>query len=210
MISLISRAFAHTLPSMRLFTALTLPPPIRQRLEEIQTIFRPLPHLQSGVSWTRPENLHVTLKFLGDIEDQHLANLTTGLGKIEVPPMTFTVSRFLCLPHHGPARVLAAALSGDIAPLARLFAQIDATVRPLGVRREARDYKPHISLARFKNPSNRHTSQVLARVIDPFLLPTAPFSIESFELFESKLTPEGPVYRNISSFPGCPPLTLRQ
>ncbi|HSI33084.1 MAG: RNA 2',3'-cyclic phosphodiesterase [Phycisphaerae bacterium] len=183
---------------MRLFTALTFPPPIIARLEAIQQTLRARPALATDLSWTRPENLHVTLKFLGEIDDHHLDNLVAALRKIPVPPMALYVGRFVTLPSKGPVRVLAGTLAGDLQPLAKLFAAIEPTVQPLGVGREAREFKPHVTLARVRRPSLKHTPRSMSRQVDPFLLPTDPFTATTFTLFKSTLTPAGPVYEAVA------------
>jgi len=186
---------------MRLFTALLLPAPIVSQLEKIQETLRKNASLEKDLSWTKPENMHVTLKFLGEINEKHLGNLITALRKIPMPRMMLTVDRFLCLPSKGPVRVLAAALKGELRAITALFAKLEPTVQPLGVAREGREYKPHVTLARVKHPSLKHTPQTLNKVVDPFLLPTASFVVDRFALYESTLTPEGPVYRELASIP---------
>jgi len=189
---------------MRLFTALPLPAPTVAHLEKIQQTLRKNPSLDKDLSWTRPENLHVTLKFLGEIDEKHLPNLIAALRKIHMPPMMLTVDRFLCLPSKGPVRVLAAALKGELRAITALFEKLEPTVQPLGVAREGREYKPHVTLARVKRPSLKHTPQTLSRLVDPFLLPTPSFTVERFALYESTLTPDGPIYRELASVPQVP------
>ncbi|HEY7120213.1 MAG TPA: RNA 2',3'-cyclic phosphodiesterase [Tepidisphaeraceae bacterium] len=186
---------------MRLFTAIELPDPTRNHLAAIIEKLRPHPTLKDAVTWTRPENLHVTLKFLGPVEDKFLPNLIAGLRKITFPALPFTIERFLVLPGPGPARVLAATLTGSERLLADFFTAIEQTVAPLGIPRERRAYKPHVTLFRVRRPSQRLTAPILARLVDPGLLPAPPFTATRATLFESTLTPAGPIYAPLAHFP---------
>jgi 2'-5' RNA ligase len=114
--------------------------------------------------------------------------------------MTLRVDRFLVFPGQGPARVLAANVAGDSAALKRLFARIEPTVQPLGIGREPKEYKPHVTLARFRRPSLRLTAMRLLRLVDPGLLPTPSFTAETFSLIQSTLAPGGPVYQTMAEF----------
>src|SRR4029078_13717155 len=113
---------------MRIFPALEFPDNVRAHLARVVEKLRNVPALKDAVTFTKPENLHVTLKFVGDVDDKYLPNLTTALQKIPFPPMTVTAPPFLVLPGPGPARVLAAALIGDNKPLLALFEQLESSV----------------------------------------------------------------------------------
>jgi 2'-5' RNA ligase len=189
---------------MRLFTALEFPPGVHAHLTNVVEKLCAVPALKDMATFTKPENLHVTLKFLGDVDDKYLPNLTRALQIIPFPPMTFSIPHFLVLPGHGPARVLAGALIGDNKPLLTLFEQLEATVQPLGVRRESRTFKPHVTFFRIKRPSRHTTARTLGRLVDPGLLPTPEFTVTQATLFQSTLTPAGPIYAPVAHFPANP------
>src|SRR3954453_7036242 len=102
---------------MRCFTALKLPEPIRAPLTHVIEQLRPLRSLNNAISWTKPENLHITLKFLGDIPDDRVADLANAFRRVPFAPLTLTIDHFLVLPGQGPARVLAANVARDVKPL---------------------------------------------------------------------------------------------
>jgi 2'-5' RNA ligase len=179
---------------MRCFTALELPDPVRAHLSGVIDRLRIIPSLKDSVSWVKPENLHITLKFLNDIPDDRVGDLANAFRRLPLAPMTLTLDHFLVLPGQGPARVLAANVAGDVKPLVHLFGQIEAASQPLGVRREGRAFKPHVTLGRFRRPSNRMTAATLIRIVNPALLPSPTFTAASFTLFQSTLTPSGPIY----------------
>jgi 2'-5' RNA ligase len=186
---------------MRLFTALEFPENVHAHLATVVEKLRPIPGLKDIATFTRPENLHVTLKFLGDVDDRHLPNLTRALHQIPAPPMSFAIEHFLVLPGQGPARVLAGALIGDNKPLLTLFDHLEATVQPLGIPREPRPFKPHVTFFRIKRPTRQWTAKQLGRLIDPSLLPSPTFTTTQATLFQSTLTPTGPIYTRLAQFP---------
>jgi 2'-5' RNA ligase len=187
---------------MRCFTALELPEPVRAHLSGVIDRLRIIPSLKDAVSWVKPENLHITLKFLADIPDDRVADLANAFRRLPISPMTLTLDHFLVLPGQGPARVLAAHVTGDVKPLIHLFGQIESASQPLGVRREGRAFKPHVTLGRFRRPSNRMTAATLIRIVNPALLPSPTFMASQFTLFQSTLTPAGPIYAPLAHIGG--------
>jgi 2'-5' RNA ligase len=97
--------------------------------------------------------------------------------------------------------VLAGALIGDNKPLLTLFEQLEATVQPLGIRRESRSFKPHVTFFRLKRPTRHTTAKTLGRLVDPGLLPTPEFTASRATLFQSTLTSGGPIYMPLAQFP---------
>lgn len=188
---------------MRCFTALQLSANVRAHLEGVIDRLRPLRSLNDAISWTKPENLHITLKFLGEIPDDRVADLANAFRRLPFPPLTLTLDHFLVLPGQGPARVLAAHVTGDVKPLIHLFSQIESASQPLGVRREGRPFKPHVTLGRFRRPSNRMTAATLIRIVNPALLPSPTFSATAYTLFQSTLTPAGPIYAPLAQIPAA-------
>jgi 2'-5' RNA ligase len=191
---------------MRCFTALELPANVRAHLEGVIGRLRPIRSLNDAISWTKPENLHVTLKFLGEIPDDRVTDLANAFRRLPFAPLTLTLDHFLVLPGQGPARVLAAHVDGDVKPLIHLFGQIESASQPLGVRREGRPFKPHVTLGRFRRPSNRMRAATLIRIVNPALLPSPTFTATAYTLFQSTLTPAGPAYTAMAAIPANNPL----
>jgi 2'-5' RNA ligase len=185
---------------MRLFTAVQLPPETQSHLAGVIESLRPHPRLKDAASFVSPHTLHVTLKFIGDVDEDRVPLLIESFRTLTVPAMPFNLERFLVLPGQGPARVLAVNVTRNLAPITSLFNQIESACQPLGVSREAREYKPHLTLARFRRPSNRLTALTLVRMIDPTLLPAPAFTATSFTLFQSTLHPTGAVHTPVAVF----------
>src|SRR6476620_1044097 len=133
---------------MRLFVALELPEGERRRLARLpdQMAWRGLE--SASLNWTREENLHVTLKFLGEVGDPQVPHVTAALARAGVPgPIALRIGSLGFLPPRGPIRVFVAQIGGDLDRLAALQAAIELALEPLGFAREQRAYSPHVTLA---------------------------------------------------------------
>ena len=183
---------------MRLFAAIELPRSIRDALAEAA---RPLKAACPEASWVRTENLHVTLKFLGEVPGSQLSDVCDALKRVSViGPARVHIDGLELFPRRGPVRVIALGLTGVLEPIHHIFQHIDRTTAEIGFPSENRPFVPHITLARA-----RRTIQGSARKTLPELLKWsggAPaFEVTSFSLIESKLKPGGPEYIRLANFP---------
>ncbi len=180
---------------MRLFLALSLPEPLRGRLAALCT---GLP----SARWVAPENLHLTLRFIGEVDGGQARDLDAALVQVWAPRLTVTlasVGRF------GSGRKLRALWVG-IEPnpdLDRLYRKLDHAVRDAGLAPEGRNFKPHVTLARFKGESGRGLHDYLAH--------HATFRAETFEardfvLYSSFLSHGGAIYTAEATYPLALPL----
>src|SRR3712207_508452 len=110
---------------MRLFTAIELPEPVRAHLLDVRDRLHD-PAEAVAVSWVKPENLHVTLKFLGEVPDAAVGGLLESLARVDVRPIRLVADHIVYFPKRGPVRVIAAGLGGDVRELVRLYEQIEA------------------------------------------------------------------------------------
>lgn len=149
-----------------------------------------------GLRLTRPENLHVTLKFLGDVDDPDLPRLIELLQRIAVEcrPFELNMTGIDYLPDARRARVLAAKLDRPAA-LAALFDCIEEASFDLGFPREGRAYHPHITLGRFRRPPR------MAPAPDTFRFTPTTLPVASFTLLESTLGGSAPTYTPLGEFP---------
>ena len=175
---------------MRLFTAIELPAAVCETLAGAQAELKR--EITGKVSWTGPRNLHLTLKFLGEVPDSDVPALCNALGKITSPRMSLAISHLSQLPPNGAARVLMAGVEDSDQSLAKLFGAIEYTVEPLGFAREKRKFRPHITLGRMRMP--RRVSRELERVK---LEPTRPFEVKEFVLMQSVLSNVGSQYTRV-------------
>jgi RNA 2',3'-cyclic 3'-phosphodiesterase len=184
---------------MRLFTAVALPDVVRRHLEKLQGLLSTRIDRDDHGSLTMSprENLHVTLKFFGDVPDDRLDELRSALQRVIVHPMTLCVDRFLVFPPRGPAHVVAAGLAMDVSALAALHEDIEAATSGLELRRETRRYVPHVTLGRSRG-GLRYPGQLSTQLLNDLQGPV--FEARSFDLINSTLTPTGPTYETLATY----------
>ena len=178
---------------MRLFTAIELDEGCRQALREVIDALRPgLP-----MRWVRQENQHLTLKFIGEWPEKRCDEVVEALRCVRSGPIRFTVAGLGVLPNMRSPRVFLAALRHDD-DLPQLASNADETSAPLGIERERRAYRPHVTLGRVKG---RIRPVELQRAIDEHGREFGSQIVDRFVLFASELRPTGAVYRKIEEFP---------
>jgi len=141
---------------MRTFLAIYPAPQVVERLREFQS------KLGEGLSpswvrWTNPQQIHLTLVFIADIDPVPLDTLRQE-GRVicrAIPPFSLRVERVGCFPDSGRPSVGWAGLDGDLSWLTRLKSEFDALLRRQGIVVEQRSFQPHLTLARVKPISGR-------------------------------------------------------
>jgi 2'-5' RNA ligase len=181
---------------MRLFVALSLPDEIRDRLGDLEM---PLP----GARWVPPDNLHLTLRFIGEVDGGLAQDIDTALMGLDGRGFEL---RLAGLGHFGEGpktRSLFAAVAPNEA-LSRLQQKVDQALQRLGLAPEGRKFKPHVTLARFRSgaASMPHLERFL---VEHALFRAGPFQVSQFSLFQSFLSGEGSIYREEAVYPLHPP-----
>lgn len=170
---------------MRLFVALTLPDAVRS---SIVGLANGLP----GARWVAEDNLHLTLRFLGELDGAEAADVDVALTELRMPGFELTLAG---VSHFGDGRKLRSLWVGAEAnpELTRLHDKIETAVVRTGLAPEGRKFKPHITLARFKQgpPVDKLQSYLTEHAL--FRLPA--FPVTEFTLYSSFLGREGPIYR---------------
>jgi 2'-5' RNA ligase len=202
--------FAPAKSPMRLFTAIELPASVRNHLAGLARAWAEnwneellgLSHNEyPRVSWVRPENLHVTLKFLGEVPEPDVPRVCEALSDCAFSePMRLNVDHIECLPPRGPVRVIAAGVGGDVGRLILLHREIEDACGKIGFAPESREYRPHITLARAKVPLPRHVRESLSAAGGRHV-PVPAFDVREFVLMESRLRPQGAEYLPVARFP---------
>lgn len=173
----------------RLFVA-TRPP------VEIRTALLTLMGGITGARWQDDNQLHLTLRFVGEV-DRHSANdLADALSRIAFSPFDIALSGIGCFDRKGHIDTLWAGVQPRSA-LENLHRKIDRTCVSVGLLSEERAYLPHITLARF----SRSASPVTGFLTRHAGLSSALFTIDRFALFESRLGSTGATYHEIESYP---------
>lgn len=183
---------------MRCFLAIELSKAAREHLNRVQEGLRV--ELPKG-SFSPAENLHVTLKFLGDVSDRQLPALCDSMQHVRLAgKLALSAARVDFFPSRGLARVIVATMSGSDESVAALNQAIEQRCRKLGFGAESRRYHPHVTLARVRggwSAASQH--QLTGALCDRW--PGPGFEAKEFALFESQLGAEGSRYVKLGTFP---------
>jgi 2'-5' RNA ligase len=165
----------------RLFIALTLPDPVKRSLE-------PLASGLGDVRWLDPEQQHLTLRFIGELDNGRLEELAEALGLVEGSPFELGLEGLGHFPPRGEPQVLwtGVAKSPELASLRR---RIDRTLAAIGLPPEGRKFTPHVTLARVRAPLSRE--RLGTYLMRHNLYRSERFPVSSFHLFSSRLKPDG-------------------
>ena len=180
---------------IRSFVALDIPSQVKR---ELGGIIGKLQRLGGNVKWVRPENLHVTLKFLGEVEPEGLEEIYRVVEKSirGIKAFPFSLSGAGIFPNPRRPRVFWIGIKegGELAKLSRL---LDEGLETLGFPREKRGFSPHLTIGRARTPQGleRLTEEVVR-------MGYSSEGLEATSLFvmKSKLTPQGPIYSPLREF----------
>ncbi len=176
---------------MRTFIAIEIPEEIKGRLVELQRGLR-----SSGVdaSWPRPEGIHLTLKFLGEVPEAKIPEIMSSLRSTAQGTGGFRleVAGTGAFPNAKAARVVWVGLSGDVDKLNRLQDAVEKAMADIGFAREDRKFTPHLTLGRIKYIRSREAwLKTLDGIKD---VKVAGFDVSAVSLMKSELNRSGAVY----------------
>ncbi len=179
------------MPGYRSFVCIELPEEIKKKLAELQSRLRPL--ARGAVSWPKPEGLHLTLKFLGDVDPGRLDAAADALlaGCAESHGFQVSLRGTGGFPDLRAPRVLWAGLSEPSGELEKLQLRMEQAFRANGFAPEERPFSPHLTIARVKAPRE---VAALARQWQATVVENLCFSVQEVVLMRSDLRPEGAVY----------------
>jgi len=181
---------------MRLFVAVSLPSEIRDRLAAVQDQLR---HVQADVSWVRTENIHVTMKFLGETEEKRLRRIRPALGEVALAGATFSLEVFGAGSFGGRVpRVVWVGVRQGAQTLTQLAERIEVALARVGFAKERRAFTAHLTLGRVRSPRNADALLVALQAFqtEPF----GTFMATEFALMQSELHPAGSVYTVLERF----------
>ncbi len=176
---------------IRSFIAIELDEKVRERLKELQDQLR---QLELDVKWVEPENIHMTLRFLGNLSPKKLKDVTEKLPEFikDIPPFLVAVTCLGAFPSPQKAKVIWAGVQENNGELSRLAEQIETGLNACGIGKEDREFSPHITIGRTRSLKNISR---LAETIPPYAIsPALEQGVTKVTLFQSTLTPQGPIY----------------
>ena len=175
---------------MRLFVALPLPEALRTRLSALAA---GLP----GARWLPPENLHVTLRFIGEVDGGQTRDIDAALAQVRAPGFPVTLAGVDRFGSGAKVRALWAGVEANPA-LEHLYGRIEQALHTAGLPPDGRKFKPHVTLARFKNNPGGRLPEYLAHHAR---FRAEPFQAEVFALYSSFLSHNGAIYTEEAAYP---------
>ncbi len=175
--------------SVRCFVAVRLPETVHSALGGL---VEELCEGMDGVRWVRSEGIHLTLKFLGEIDRDRLVGIGDALARaVDEEPISLRLTSLGGFPRADRARVVWVGLDGDLEALGRLQSAIESELETVGFEREQRVFRPHLTVGRARRPV-----RVSERAV-----PAVSFESRTVSLMESLLRSGDAVYRPIQEFP---------
>lgn len=173
----------------RLFTALEVPPHVAESLARLRGGL-------SGARWIDVENYHLTLRFIGDVDDAFARDAANALSFIQRPEVTVTLDQLVSFGGGRPRAIVARARPD--AALMDLQAEQEKLLRRIGAPPEARKYSPHVTLARLRGTS---AASVAAYLGARGYFPPIKFTAERFVLYSSRDSVGGGPYVVEAEYP---------
>ncbi|HUU75563.1 MAG TPA: RNA 2',3'-cyclic phosphodiesterase [Methanoregulaceae archaeon] len=173
---------------VRLFVAIDLPPEIREQIKDSQ---QELKKSRARLSLVNPEIIHITMKFIGEVEKDAVESIKKKLDNILDSPFEVQVTGISADNPRRP-RVVWCTID-DQGRCAQLHERIEDALFPLGIKKEGRKFRPHATVARVK----RFDSTLIESIRPLVSVPYGNFIINGFTLKKSTLTPTGPIYEDI-------------
>lgn len=174
---------------MRLFIAIPLPKTVKQKLLDLQ---QPI----DGILWQRAEQMHLTLKFVGEVDHQKAKELREQLTDIQHPGSAISIEGIGYFPEGKQPKVVWAGVEKN-EWLVELHQKVERCCEQIGVAPESRPFKPHITLGRVKGASKRTVNSFINQH-KKFAVTEMP--VNEYVLYESKLEPDGAKHSRLQAF----------
>lgn len=191
---------------MRLFVAVEVCPEVRKKLLEIQEEFQRTSLFLNKAKWVKPENLHLTLKFLGEVSQENLNTLRSALIKSiqGVKSFEIEIQGLGCFPQVKSVRLLWAGVSQGAGQLKKLAEEVEKNTASAGFAPSDKTFSPHLTLARFPSYSEKRMSQHLSnfskKISSYNSLSFGKTTVSKIDLIESVLSASGPHYTALEEF----------
>jgi 2'-5' RNA ligase len=180
---------------MRLFTGISIPDDIVQNVARLIDHLRPTAHIK----WSPPYNFHITTKFIGEFPEERLNEIVDVLRRQPATgAIPIAIRGIGWFPNPHSPRVLWTGIEAPDA-LAQLARQTDEATAALGIARETKSFKPHLTLARIKDAVP--LAEVRRAIADLKSVDFGEFTAREYHLYLSKPGPSGTVYTQLATFP---------
>ncbi|HEY4075876.1 MAG TPA: RNA 2',3'-cyclic phosphodiesterase [Rhizomicrobium sp.] len=174
---------------MRLFVALAIPAQVAQNIMLIQGGV-------PGARWQTREQLHLTLRFIGEVDGRDAAMLDDALTGIEAPAFDLQLHSVGQFGNKQPHALWAGVRKSEA--LEHLQCKVDNAIRRVGQPQDAHKFAPHVTVARLRNPE---AAKMIEWLTHNALFTSAEFPVTAFQLYSSRLTSDGSVYAVEQEYP---------
>jgi 2'-5' RNA ligase len=181
----------------RIFTAIDISDEARATVADyIENLRGAFPQIRVG--WEKAEKLHLTLKFLGDIDEIRLENLIEAVGNTasQISSFRLQISDTGVFPSVRKARILWLGLKDETGELQNLNKSLEADCEQIGFAKEKRNFKPHLTIARLREP---HKSKELVERHLENEFKSVEFQVSEITIYESRLQKTGSIYKAIKN-----------
>lgn len=187
---------------MRIFVAVDLPPHMLEKIEEITTFFNNKTP-PKALKWVEKDNLHLTIKFIGEINNDQVEPIKHILSKSLADHNAFDIeiSGLGMYPHKNSPRVIWLGITNK-KPLINIFKILDKSLTAQDIKPEQRGFTPHLTIARVRRNTDKATVKEIGEILSQFKVDDlGNITIDQVKLYQSVLTPSGPIYTNLFSVP---------
>ena len=183
-------------PTLRTFIAIELNPKLQSLLHQIQ---EDLKKMGADIRWVKPENIHVTLKFLGEIPPAKIDELRDVMIKTLEPvrPFSLGLTHLGAFPKIENPQIIWVGATADRNSIQLIAQSLEKNLMDIGFEKEERDFDPHITLGRMRTSVNKFA---LTKKLKHFEFPATPLHqlVNQIVLFKSSLSPQGPAYEALA------------
>jgi len=181
---------------MRTFIAIELSQQIRDTLAQIQSHLK---YAGVDVKWVEKDNIHLTLKFLGEVSEEKIKKIKSILDNIGKTVKSFEISLkdIGAFPKIDYPRVIWVGLDKGAKESGELAEKINDSLSKIGFQKETRDFAAHLTIGRVRSPKNKEALREKIVSISPRSTVHGPQLISFVALFQSTLTPKGPIYTKL-------------
>jgi len=183
---------------IRAFLAIDLPPGLRPPLAQVQ---EELKRSGADVRWVPVSNIHLTLKFFGQLPEGEVEPLTQAAQEVAASqaPFELQITTPGAFPSLKSPRVVWVGIGGEVLSLAQFYRRLETALATLGHLPEGRPFHPHLTLGRVRSPAGRER---LAKMLKELAVPQwPPFKVNEIILFRSNLSPQGSTYTPLKVIP---------
>ncbi|MBN2568602.1 MAG: RNA 2',3'-cyclic phosphodiesterase [Deltaproteobacteria bacterium] len=183
---------------LRAFLAAEIPPNVKNSIRRIQEQLAPL---MQGIRWTKPEGIHLTLKFFGNISESDIPCISRAVEReaAVTVPVTLNAHSIGAFPGLSRPRVLWMGLEGDTDRLCKLHEAIDSDLQQCGFQKDVRLFNPHLTLGRAKTQRGIY-SGIREIMAEKERYNAGQFEVSGITLFRSDLKPDGPLYTKLAYY----------